>query len=153
VGGGERVTINLASGLLNAGVAVDLLVCDATGVYGSSLPDGVRLVDLKAGRVLAAVPALARYLRSERPRAYLSAMNHANVISIWAKQLAGYRGKVVLVEHNDLVRAFQVDALAAYQMGRGGSANELVAALRMQESAHPPCARFHTWSGLAFVIL
>lgn len=108
-GGAERVTINLARGLLNAGVAVDLLVGDPTGAYGSELPDGVKLVDLKVGRVLAAVPALVRYLRRERPHAYMSAMNHANVISIWAKQLAGYRGKVVLVEHNDLVRAGRND--------------------------------------------
>lgn len=108
-GGAERVTINLARGLVNAGVRVDLLVGDSTGAYGSELPGGVRLVDLEVGRVLAAVPALVRYLRRERPRAYLSAMNHANVVSIWAKRLAGYRGKVVLVEHNDLVRAGRND--------------------------------------------
>lgn len=104
-GGAERVTINLARGLIDSGAEVDLLVANMTGAYASGLPEGIRLIDLKAGRVVAAVPAIVRYLRKERPRSLLSAMNHANVAAIWAKQISKFQGRTVVVEHNDLVQA------------------------------------------------
>ncbi len=80
--------INLASGALAAGVAVDLLCADATGPYLHQIPPGCRLVDFKAARVLWALPKLALWLRRHRPTVLLAAMDHANLVAIWARQLA-----------------------------------------------------------------
>lgn len=104
-GGAERVTLNLARGLLAAGVDVDLVAASAKGAYKDTVPEGARLVDLGAGRVLSSFPSLRRYLRSERPTAFLSALNHANVMALWAARAAGYPGRVVVVEHNDVLEA------------------------------------------------
>lgn len=101
-GGAERVTLNLARGLVARGFAVDVVVASATGELTDHVPPTARLVDLGGLRTMRSLPALARYLTSERPTSLLSAMNHANVVAAWGAKLAGYRGHVVLVEHIQL---------------------------------------------------
>jgi len=101
-GGAERVTLNLASGLLAETVEVDLVLASVDGPYVDDVPNGVRIVDLGGRRTMAALPALARYLRRERPDGLLAAMNHANVVAAWAATVARYRGPVLLAEHNEL---------------------------------------------------
>jgi len=100
-GGAERVILNLASGIAARGYPVDLVLARAEGPYMAQLPDCLRLVDLKAKRVLSSVPALAHYLRLERPAALLSAM-FANVIALWARRLGGVTQRLVITEHNSL---------------------------------------------------
>lgn len=101
-GGAERVTLNLARGLVGLGHRVDLVLAGLSGAYVDQIPEGVRTVDLRAGRTLRAMPALIRYLRKEKPDGMLSAMNHTNVVAIWAARLAGYRGPLLVAEHNEL---------------------------------------------------
>jgi glycosyltransferase involved in cell wall biosynthesis len=103
-GGAERVTLNLAGGFAEAGHPVDLVVADASGSFRQEIPAGVRLVDLQAGRVLKALPALVRYLKRERPPALLSALNYANVIALIAATLAGSSTKVFVAEHSSVSR-------------------------------------------------
>ena len=95
-GGAERMMLNLAAGVLAEGIAVDLVCADASGPYLSQVPAGCRLVDLKARRVLWALPRLAAWLRRERPSALLAAMDHANLVAIWARRLARTRPPVRL---------------------------------------------------------
>ena len=83
-GGAERVILNLAQGIAARGHPVDLVLARAEGPYMSQIPASVRLVDLNAPRVAGSVPALARYLRRERPAALLSAM-FANLVALWAR--------------------------------------------------------------------
>lgn len=126
-GGAERVTVNLARGLVALGHPVDLVVASATGPFLDSVPDGVRLVDLGAKRTLAAAPELVRYLRRERPAGLLSAMNHANVVAIWAAAWARYPGRVLVAEHNELPppsrswwqRAFNAAIRVSYRRAGG----------------------------------
>ncbi|WP_295387952.1 glycosyltransferase [uncultured Thiodictyon sp.] len=87
-GGAERMMLNLALGLIGAGVAVDLVVGSAAGAYLDLVPAGCRLVDLGANRVMAALPGLTRYLRRRRPEVLLAAMDHANLVALWARTLA-----------------------------------------------------------------
>lgn len=87
-GGAERMMLNLAAGVLAEGVAVDLVCADARGPYISEVPSGCRLVDLGARRVLSAFPSLAVWLHRHRPDALLAAMDHANLVAIWARVLA-----------------------------------------------------------------
>lgn len=99
-GGAERVMSNLACGLAERGCKVDLVLARAEGPYLTELPPEVRIVDLKVPRVLASLPGLVRYLRRERPKALLSAMDHANVMALWAKRISGVSTRLVVSIHN-----------------------------------------------------
>lgn len=80
--------VNLAQGFADRGHAVDLVLAQAVGPYLDLVPDTVRLVDLKASRVLFSLPGLVHYLRRERPVAMLSALKHVNIIALTGKALA-----------------------------------------------------------------
>jgi glycosyltransferase involved in cell wall biosynthesis len=101
-GGAEKVMVNLARGFVERGLRVDLVLAKAEGPYLSQVPKEVRVVDLGARRVLYSLPGLVRYLRRERPQAMLSALNHANVVAIWAKSLTRVKIRLVVAEHNTL---------------------------------------------------
>jgi glycosyltransferase involved in cell wall biosynthesis len=64
------------------------------------VPADVRIVDLKARRVMTSLPGLVRYLRRERPEALLSAMHHANTVAIWARQISGVPTRILVSIHN-----------------------------------------------------
>ena len=59
-GGAERVILNLAQGITERGLAVDLVLAAATGPLLDQIPPGVRLVDLKAARVLRSIRSARR---------------------------------------------------------------------------------------------
>ncbi|HHX87664.1 MAG TPA: glycosyltransferase, partial [Firmicutes bacterium] len=98
-GGVRRVMVNLARGLVQEGLPVDMVLTRAEGPYLSQLPPRVRVVDLKSRRVGLAVPALIRYLRRTRPKALLSAMEHTNLAALIAKSLSGVPVRVVVSVH------------------------------------------------------
>jgi glycosyltransferase involved in cell wall biosynthesis len=100
-GGAERIMLNLANGIASRGYGMDLVLARAEGPLLDKIPDSVRLVDLKASRVISSTPALVRYLRHERPIALLSIL-HANITALWAARLAGFPLRVILAEHNTL---------------------------------------------------
>ena len=101
-GGAERVMVNLARGFVERGLQVDLVLAKAEGPYLSQVPQSVRVVDLKSKRVLYSLPGLVRYLRRERPKALLYAMDHANVVALWAKKLARVPTRVVVSVHSTI---------------------------------------------------
>jgi glycosyltransferase involved in cell wall biosynthesis len=82
-------------------------------------PD-VRVVDLKARRVLASLPGLVRYLRRNRPAALISSLSHANVVATIAWRLSGSRARLLLREDNSLraERPKGAKAEALWQMTR-----------------------------------
>ena len=67
-GGAQRVIVNLAHGIIERGLPVDVVLGAATGVFLDQLPPAVRLVDLRARRLLRSIGPLTAYLRRERPR-------------------------------------------------------------------------------------
>lgn len=79
--------VTLANAFAMRGFNVDLVLAAAEGPYLRDVATNVRVVDLRAGRVIKALLPLAWYLRRERPVAMLSAMGHANVVAIIAKLL------------------------------------------------------------------
>lgn len=101
-GGAERGALKLAEGLAQRGFDVDLVLAVAEGSRLAEIPSDVRLVDLKARRVLTSLPSLVRYLRREKPHAVASVLDHANVVALWARKLARYPGCVVVIEQNTL---------------------------------------------------
>ncbi len=99
-GGAERVMVNLAVAFCERGIGVDVVLLQSEGPYLRELPPGVRVVDLKASRMLTGFAALVRYLRRERPRVMLSAMRHSNVTALLAASLSGSQVPVVVCDHN-----------------------------------------------------
>lgn len=94
-GGVERMLANLARGLLALGHPVDLVLARSQGVHLSAIPEGVRLVDLKARHTFTSLPGLARYLRRERPAALLAAKDRAIRTAILARAISHTRVRLV----------------------------------------------------------
>jgi glycosyltransferase involved in cell wall biosynthesis len=108
-GGAQRRMVTLANAFAARGHRVDLVPASSAGGFGANLSDSVRLVGLdprwtrlpglvalKGPRVLASAPALAAYLRRERPDALLSSSNPANAAALMARRLAGTAIPVVV---------------------------------------------------------
>ena len=104
-GGAERGALKLAEGLMRRGFEVDLVLAAAEGPRLPEVSPDVRIVDLRARRVLTSLPRLIAYLRREEPLALISYLDHANVIALTACRLVRYRGRVVVVEQNTLSEA------------------------------------------------
>ena len=101
-GGAERMMVTLANAFAARGLSVDLVLSSAQGPYLQNVSHAVRVVDLRSTRVIASLPGLVRYLRSERRQAMLSALNHANVIAIIARSLARVQLRLVVSERSTL---------------------------------------------------
>lgn len=103
-GGAERVTVNLARGFVERGHRVDLVLVTRRGPFLEAVPAAVRVVDLGAGRVVRALGPLTRYLESARPDVLISALDHANLIALWAARRARCRARVIVVVHTTMSR-------------------------------------------------
>ena len=101
-GGAERVVVNLLKGMWSRDLPLDLVLASAEGPYLKQIPKQVRVVNLGVGRVLNAIFPLSSYLRQNSPLVLLSHMSHANVMAVLARDLAGTKTPLVLVQHNTL---------------------------------------------------
>ena len=106
-GGAERVMLNLACGLFQYGVKVDLVLGKAWGPHLEKIPPEVQLIDLGASGLLSTTLALTQYLRREQPLVLLSGLHYTNEIAIWAKHLAGVSTRVIVSEHNTFSHAIK----------------------------------------------
>lgn len=97
-GGAERNMLRLSAAFAARGHSVDLVTCRATGAFSTHIPSEVRLVELGPSRTIAALPRLRSYLSHVQPSAMLSALNHANVVALWARRWAGSRTRMVISE-------------------------------------------------------
>lgn len=127
-GGVQRVVLLLAERLASRGFCIDLLVCGTTTPMAMTVPANLNLVALRKSRKIARltqiaalqgrevsrysllpVPPLRRalrflgsleqYLRRTQPAALLSPKPALNIVSILARELAGWHGRVVISEH------------------------------------------------------
>jgi glycosyltransferase involved in cell wall biosynthesis len=98
-GGAERVALSIARDLSANGHDVDLVLVEATGELLSLVPKGVRVVDLQAHRLVAALPALVRYLRDERPDTLQAHMWPLTVIAVMAHRLTRSSARLVVSDH------------------------------------------------------
>jgi glycosyltransferase involved in cell wall biosynthesis len=106
-GGAERVMLNLARGFADRGLKVDLILVKAEGPYMSQLPDRVRVVKLESSRLIFSIAALAKYLKRERPKTLIAALEDTNLVAIWAQKLARVPTQIVVTVHNHLTRDAQ----------------------------------------------
>lgn len=134
--GVERVLFNLAEGLAEQGLRVDLVL--GGNLATTRVPTHLNVVRLHTDprwlsriHALAAPPSvdaaicrafvfpnkppvairalrpLVQYLQRERPTALLTAKTHANVVALWARRLAGVSTRVVISEHVHFSRALE----------------------------------------------
>jgi len=107
-GGAERVALNLVEEYDRRGIAVDLVLIDASGPFLERVPPGVRIVDLCARRARGAVGRLRRYFRLERPEAVLSVAFQTNVLTMVAAMGLRARPRIVLSVHSTFSAMLQV---------------------------------------------
>ena len=100
--------VTLANAFAMRGFNVDLVLATAKGPYLRNVTANVRLVDLKAGRVIRALLPLVGYLRRERPVAMLSAMGHANLVALLGRKLARTSTRVVVSERSTISGQFRI---------------------------------------------
>src|SRR5262249_25630863 len=112
-GGAERVVLNLAAGFAERGVRTDLVLANAGGPFLSLVPPSVRVVNLNASRGLRAFRPLVAYLRRERPRALLAALDHANLVAMAAARVARGNTRVVISIHCTFAR--QIETMSRVQ--------------------------------------
>lgn len=99
-GGAERIMVFLANAFAERGVETTFLAGRAEGPCLVDLSPQVRLVDLAVSRFATAVPALVRHLNRGAPDAVLSALTHANLVTLLAVRLARRGPRIVVAEHN-----------------------------------------------------
>ena len=93
--GVDRAMQNLIPAVARRGYAVDLLHVRKHGPHFAEAPPGVRIVDLGASHVYNSLPAVARYLRRERPVVMLSDKDRVNRTAFFARLLAGVPTRLV----------------------------------------------------------
>lgn len=101
-GGAERVNLDLAHEFARRGYSVSFVLMQATGEYFLEAQTHFTVHDLGVARARQMPFALARYLRERRPDALLVAMWPLTTIVPVATRLSGFRGRVVVSEHNTL---------------------------------------------------
>jgi len=102
-GGSQRVFVNLANTLVDlTDHPIHLVVIRGGGAFEDELRSEVRLINLGTGRASRSIPALARYLRTHRPRVLLTTLYYSNVAAIIAWRLAGRPCRLVVREANVL---------------------------------------------------
>ncbi len=93
--GVDRAMQNLIPAVARRGHAVDLLHVRKHGPHFAEAPPGVRIIDLGASHVYNSLPAVARYLRRERPVVMLSDKDRVNRTAFFARLLAGVPTRLV----------------------------------------------------------
>jgi glycosyltransferase involved in cell wall biosynthesis len=96
--------INLAAGLAARGYRVALVVARERGPLRPLVDARIEVVDLRARRVVSALPALVRWLDSERPSVLLSSCANANVVAVAAARATRAPIRVVVSEPTTLSR-------------------------------------------------
>ncbi len=86
--------LDIARGLSERGLEVDLVLVKAAGHYLKLVPPGVRIVDLDARKAVFAFLPFARYLRQERPAVLISTMPTVNIVAVLTRALFSRRTAV-----------------------------------------------------------
>lgn len=110
-GGVERLMLNLCEGLVRFGYPVDLLMIKGRSAHLHELTEGLNVIPLGTNHTYSSLPAVVRYLRSERPAALLAAKDRANQVAIIAGQLARTPTRIVVAIHSTISAALDGKSL------------------------------------------
>ncbi len=142
--------VNLAGGLIDENIGVDVVLASATGPFLSELPSKVRVIDLKASRIASSILPLVLYLRQEQPDVLLGFQDHASVAAIAAAVLSRSRTPVFAAIHSTWTKILEEGcpkdrllarvAALAYRRAAGviavsaGAASSVVSCLGVERS-------------------
>lgn len=101
-GGAQRVIVNLANEFAKRGLIVHLVLAKAEGPYLTKVSDKVRIINLKATKLIDSFFPLVSYLNEYQPQWLISALSGANLLTINAKHIAKANFKVMITIHNDV---------------------------------------------------
>ena len=105
-GGVEKVTINLIRGLLEKGVAVDLVLGSSEGELTNSVPKGANIVDLevpKRLRLVRSLRGLFVYFRKNNPESvviYWCGLEFLVIMCAWVAYIGHKMPRFIYVIHN-----------------------------------------------------
>jgi len=125
-GGAERVTIQLAAAVREAGLTTSLALLDARGPLATLVPPDLPVTDLGRPRLRAALPALHGHLRRLRPDLVFSSFGHVSAALVAMRPLLRPRPRLIAREAN----------LPSLSLAGGGMDRLVRAACRL---AYPRC--------------
>lgn len=102
-GGAERVLLSLAQWFYQRGLTVDIVLVSDHGPLNTIIDEDVRLVKLNKSKPSKSLVVFRNYLKTNRPRAILSGITHANISCAISYLTSHYSGKLLLSEHIDLI--------------------------------------------------
>lgn len=105
-GGAERVMVDLAGEFARLGYNVEFVLMRAQGEFLEDARKTFSIDELGVGRVRFAPLSIARYLRCKRPAAVIANMWPLTSAAVIGRVLAGYTGRLLLVEHTTLSRSY-----------------------------------------------
>lgn len=117
-GGAERVNVDLARALVNAGYAVEFVLMKATGEFLSEAQREFSVVDLNVDKARHVPLPLCKYLRARAPTALIVHMWPLTTAAVIGWRLAGRVSKLLLVEHNVLSQQYKSWGIMHYWMMR-----------------------------------
>ena len=100
-GGVERVMSNIANKFSENDYTVDVVLVSKSGIYLNNLSSKIRVINLNCSRSIFSIFALVRYLRKNKPKAFLSAIDYINVIAIVAHAISFSKARLVVSERAD----------------------------------------------------
>jgi len=103
-GGAEQVTVSIVNGLTARGYDVELLVSQREGKLQSRVSPGVSLetlssIEVPMAGIAAHIPAMAQYLRREKPAAVFPQMTHGSVVCLAAARMVDTDTPVFPTKH------------------------------------------------------
>lgn len=115
-GGAERVILNLANGLAERNLKVDLIMLRVEGEYMNALHPDVRVVDLAARptpslagwqmptsfQSTGSMLKLVSYLKQYQPKSLIAATHYLNEVAVLAKHVSRVPTRVIVTEHTSL---------------------------------------------------
>ena len=99
LGGIGRLTLLLAEEIADRGYQVDLVLLKKQGQYLKQVPSNVRIVDLKAKKLLLSSHLIGSYLKREKPAVLISANERVNIMALLAKKLFRVKPKLIISVH------------------------------------------------------
>lgn len=99
-GRGRNIT-NLSNALTKQGLAVDVLLLRTGSAYVQQLDPAVRVIKLDSTSTLLGLPGLVRYLKQERPQAFVTPTPRNTLLALRARRLAGTDTRIYARLHNN----------------------------------------------------
>ena len=101
-GGAEKVAVNLANEFVKCGKSVEIITISNDGPLKVNVSKKVKIISFNKSRAIYALPNLITYLRSEKPSAILTVMDHINIIGILGNLLSQSNTKICISIHTNL---------------------------------------------------